>query len=178
LDRRVSPHFVLGQFVTALDGPYPKYIVLRERLLLKLEAIMERLDEQGFETESLGILKGYISPAYNALIGGLPDSRHMYGGAATMIVDRDGDGRMDDLDGNGLFNDRDGQVLFDLVDDLFSEPGKEYLRGGLFLYRGDDVRHGSSVMVDARGFRKRWLNASEVPPLPDNLSAKHKRQFP
>ena len=35
----VSPHFVLGQFVTPLDKKFPKHIVLRERLLLKLESL-------------------------------------------------------------------------------------------------------------------------------------------
>ena len=177
LDIRVSPHFVLGQFVTVLDNDFPKYIVLRERLLLKLEAIMERLSERGIDTDSLAILKGYITPAYNAQIGGLPDSRHMYGGAATLIVDRDNDGRMDDLDNNGVLDNRDGQELFDLIDELYSEPGREHLRGGLYLYSGDATR-GPSVMLDARGFRKRWPNSSEVPPLPANLSAKHRRQFP
>lgn len=177
LDLRVSPHFVLGQFVTILDNNFPKYIVLRERLLLKLEAIMERLNERGIETESLGVINGYITPSYNAAINGPPDNRHMYGGAATIIVDRDNDGRMDDLDGNGLVDNRDGQELFDLIDELYSEPGREYLRGGLFLYRGDAQR-GPSVMVDARGFRVRWPNSSETPPLPDELQSKHRRQFP
>lgn len=177
LDIRVSPHFVLGQFVTVLDSNFPKHIVLRERLILKLEAIMERLAERGIETESLGIISAYITPAYNAAISGPSDNRHMYGGAATFIVDRDNDGRMDDLDGNGVLDNRDGEELFDLVDELYSEEGREYLRGGLFLYRGDAQR-GPSVMVDARGFRKRWPNSSEAPPLPEGLQSKHRRQFP
>ncbi len=174
IDTPVSPNFVLGQFVTETNGTLPKYIVLRERLLLKLEALLERLNERGIEAESLSVVSGYMTPIYNRSIGGGQHSRHIYGGAATVIVDRDGDGRMDDLDGNGVLDNRDGQFLFDLIDDLYSEPGKEYLRGGLFLYRGDA---GPSVMLDARGFRKRWPNEDEAPPLPDNLRAKHKRQF-
>ncbi len=174
IDTLVSPNFVLGQFVTETDGDFPRYIVLRERLLLKLEALLERLNELGVDAESLSVLSGYMTPAYNRSIGGGQHSRHIYGGAATVIVDRDADGRMDDLDGNGILDNRDGQFLFDLIDELYSEPGKEYLRGGLFLYRDDT---GPSVMLDARGFRKRWPNEDEAPPLPENLRAKHKRQF-
>ena len=170
----VSPNFVLGQFVTKSNGEYPKYLVLRERLLLKLEVLLERLNETGIEAESLSIVSAYMTPAYNRSIGGEQHSRHIYGGAATVIVDRDADGRMDDLDENGVLNNRDGQFLFDLIDDLYSEPGKEYLRGGLFLYSG---QNGPSVMLDARGFRKRWPNESEAPPLPENLRGKHKRNF-
>ena len=170
----VSPNFVLGQFVTELDSEFPKYIVLRERLLLKLEALLERLNERGIAAESLSVLSGYMTPDYNRSLGGNPHSRHIYGGAATIIVDRDADGRMDDLDGNGVLDNRDGQFLFDLIDELYSEQGKEYLRGGLFLYRGDA---GPAVMLDARGFRKRWANEAEAPPIPENLRAKHKREF-
>lgn len=170
----VSPNFVLGQFITDTTGGYPKYLVLRERLLLKLEALLERLNERGINAESLSVLAAYMTPAYNRGIGGGQHSRHIYGGAATVIVDRDADGRMDDLDGNGVVDNRDGRVLFDLIDELYSEPGKEYLRGGLFLY---NTEIGPSVMLDARGFRKRWPNESEAPPIPENLRAKHKRQF-
>lgn len=174
IDTPVSPNFVLGQFLTESGGEYPSYIVLRERLLLKLEALLERLNERGIAAESLSVLAAYMTPAYNSSLGGSPHSRHIYGGAATIIVDRDADGRMDDLDGNGVLDNRDGQFLFDLIDELYSEPGREYLRGGLFLYRGDA---GPAVMIDARGFRKRWTNEAEAPPIPDNLRPKHKREF-
>lgn len=170
----VSPNFVLGQFVTDTTRGYPKYLVLRERLLLKLEALLERLNDRGIDAESLSVLSAYMTPSYNQSIGGGQHSRHIYGGAAAVIVDRDADGRMDDLDGNGVVDNRDGRMLFDLIDELYSESGKEYLRGGLFLY---NTEAGPSVMLDARGFRKRWANESEAPPLPENLRAKHKRQF-
>lgn len=174
IDTPVSPNFVLGQFITEMDSELPKYIVLRERLLLKLEALLERLNARDIDAESLSVVSAYMTPAYNRSIGGGQHSRHIYGGAATVIVDRDADGRMDDLDGNGILDDRDGQFLFDLIDELYSEPGKEYLRGGLFLYRTDS---GPAVMLDARGFRKRWPNEDEAPPIPENLRGKHKRQF-
>ncbi|MDA1370338.1 MAG: D-Ala-D-Ala carboxypeptidase family metallohydrolase [Proteobacteria bacterium] len=176
VDTPVSPNFVLGQFITSLDSSFPKYIVLRERLLLKLEALLERLNEQGIEAESLAVIAGYMTPDFNRSIGGQTHSRHIYGGAASVIIDRDADGKMDDLDGNGVIDTRDGGVLFDIIDELYSEPGKEFLRGGLFLYSASGDR-GPAVLLDARGFRMRWPNASDVPPLPENLRPKHKRQF-
>lgn len=161
----VSPHFVLGQFVSQENDSFPKYIVLRERLLLKLEVLAESLNEQGFDADSLAIVSGYLSPAYNASIRGPEHSRHIYGGAATLIIDSDGDGAMDDLNGDGNINQQDGQLLFDLIDELYSEPGKQYLQGGLYLYTNASDR-GPMVMIDARGFRKRWGAEEVVPPVP------------
>ncbi len=172
----VSPHFVLGQFVTPFDNKFPKYIVLRERLLLKLETLVERLNDLGYSAESLSIIAGYMTPAYNASIGQPEYSRHIYGGAATVIIDADADGRMDDLDKNGSIDDADVTILFNIIDDLYSEAGKEYLRGGLFLYTST-ISSGPYIMLDARGYRKRWSSETPLPTLPDNLHPKHKRQF-
>lgn len=172
----LSPNFKLGQFVEQQDGRYPKYVVLRERLLLKLEAFLEYLNEVEISAESLSVVRGYITPVVNQRLGGMRDSRHIYGGAATFIVDNDNDGRMDDIDRNGTLNRADGVALFDLADELFYRPGKEYLKGGLYLY--DDASLNTTLlMMDARGFRKRWENDSDVPELPESLRPKHKRQF-
>lgn len=172
----VSPNFKLGQFVEQQNGQFPKYIVLRERLLLKLEAFLEYLNEVGVEAESFSVVRGYITPAENRSLGGNRDSRHIYGGAATFIVDNDNDGRMDDIDNSGALSRADGVVLFDLADELFSRPGKEYLKGGLYLYDDTSV-NTTLLMMDARGFRRRWENDSEVPELPESLRPKHKREF-
>src|SRR5215831_4265577 len=45
-DTRVAPHFTLKQFVCKEDTSktFPKYVVLQERLPLKLEAVLERLN--------------------------------------------------------------------------------------------------------------------------------------
>jgi len=177
LATRVSPHFVLGQFVTPLDDKFPRYIVLRERLLLKLEALVERLNEKGYPAQSLSIIAGYMTPAYNATIGGYEYSRHIYGGAAAIILDRDRNGRMDDIDGNGSLDDNDGQVLFNLIDTLYQEPGKSYLRGGLYYYRAGAGRR-AYILLDARGYRKRWSDATEAPsPLPESLKPKDEQMF-
>ncbi len=184
LSTPVSPHFVLGQFVSQTNKRFPKYIVLRERLILKLEAMLERFNERGIETESLAIVAGYLSPAYNAATGRDRYSRHIYGGAALFIVDRQpADGIMDDLNGNGVIDDADAQVLYKITDELFTEEGKSYLRGGLFVY-STQYKGGPYLMVDARGYRKRWKGDNDLFPAldkvqnkMDELRAKHRREF-
>lgn len=89
MELRLSPHFVLGQFVSDRSSVFPKYLVLRERLLLKLEALLERTNQRGYAAESFAILSGYRTPVMNTQMGGAEYSRHMYGGAASIIIDRD-----------------------------------------------------------------------------------------
>ena len=152
----VSPHFVLGQFINLNGNQFPQYLVLRERLILKLEALLERINDRGISAESFGILTGYLTPTVNAATGRDQYSRHIYGGAAVLIVDSNPeDNMMDDLNNDNAVNDRDGRLIFDIADELYQEPDKSYLRGGLFLYVGLQ-KHGPAIMVDARGFRKRW----------------------
>jgi hypothetical protein len=161
----VSPHFVLGQFISPDQrNKFPKYMVLRERLILKLEAVLESLNARGYETGSLGIVAGYLTPAYNSTTGRSEYSRHIYGGAAIFIVDRDpADGMMDDLNDDGEVNDDDARIVFDLTDELFQEPDKSYLRGGLFLIR-KTAGHGPMIMIDSRGYRKRWSSDADLFP--------------
>ena len=173
----VSPHFVLGQFVSDRTETYPKYIVLRERLLLKLEALLERLNETQ-RVESFAILSAYRTPARNASVGGSPYSRHMYGGAAAIIVDRDPvDGVMDDLDGDGTISRSDAGVLLAIADALFREAGLTYLQGGLATYAPTASR-GPYLHVDVRGQRARWPTDNDRQRLRNGKAARHKRDFP
>ena len=56
---RLSPHFTLGQFVCKQAGGYPKYVVLRERLLLKLERLLEAVNAKGHAAETFHVMSGY-----------------------------------------------------------------------------------------------------------------------
>lgn len=119
----VSPHFVLGQFVSDRSDAFPKYIVLRERLLLKLEALLERVNRT-HRADSFSILSAYRTPVRNEAVRGAAYSRHIYGGAAAIIVDRaPADGIMDDLDGDGAITKGDADLLFEIADSLFRETG-------------------------------------------------------
>ncbi len=177
LNLPVSPHFVLGQFVSDTSEGYPKYIVLRERLLLKLEALLERLNAE-YRAESFGIMSAYRTPLLNQQAKGAQYSRHIYGGAAAIIVDRDpADGRMDDLNADGRISIADAQHLFAIADELFGEPEYRYLRGGLAVYPSN-VPHGPYLHVDARGVRARWRGDTDIQELGPNTRSRHRRDFP
>jgi peptidase M15-like protein len=148
----VSPHLRLGQFVSKQAGGYPKYLVIRERLLLKLELLLEEARRAGMRLTTFRIMSGYRTPSYNRVIGNETRySRHVYGDAADIYVDEDGNGIMDDLDGDGRVTLDDARALAGLVDSL-SGPS---LEGGIGLYDATPA-HGPFVHVDTRGRRARW----------------------
>jgi len=62
LDTPVSPHFRLGQFLCKQSGGYPKYLVLREALLLKLERLLEEVNERGHRCDTLHVMSGFRTP--------------------------------------------------------------------------------------------------------------------
>ena len=155
-DMKVSPHFRLGQFVCKQNGGYPKYIVLRELLLLKLELLLERVNQAGYSYSTFHVMSGYRTPSYNKAIGNVKYSRHQWGGAADIFVDEHpADGMMDDLNRDGHSDWRDAEVIYELIDDMYGSEPYERFVGGLARYR-KTADHGPFVHVDVRGFRARW----------------------
>lgn len=155
LETRVSPHFTLGQFLCKQASPFPKYMALREQLLLKLEVLLEAVNDRGFRTDSFFVMSGFRTPAYNTSLGNVRYSRHQWGGAADIFIDESPrDGVMDDLNRDGRIDAADADVLYDLFDGLARRRGYD-LVGGLGRY-GSTPNHGPFVHVDARGFRARW----------------------
>jgi hypothetical protein len=153
---QLSPHFQLWQFPAKQAGGPPKYLVLRERLLLKLELLLERLNAEGRNAETFTIMSGYRTPSYNAALGNVEYSRHVYGGAADIFVDSaPRDGIMDDLNRDGVTDYRDAQWLYRLANGLFSAGENRAMLGGLGVYRSTSA-HGPFLHVDARGTRARW----------------------
>jgi len=152
----ISPHFQLKQFLCKQNGNFPKFVVLRERLLTKLEIVLERVNEAGYHCETFYVMSGYRTPYYNEVIKDVRYSRHIYGGAADIFIDVDPeDGIMDDLNKDGKINYHDADVLYDIIDDMYGKPWYEFYVGGLGKY-GCTECHGPFVHIDARGFRARW----------------------
>jgi hypothetical protein len=155
-DLPVSPHFKLGQFLCKQAGGWPKYLALRERILVKLEAVVDRLNERGMDGDAVTIMSAYRTPYYNRLIGNRTRySRHLYGGAVDIYIDSDGDDWMDDLNGDGRIDKRDARVVYDVIRNLASEPGFGHLAGGLAIY-GSTADRGPFVHMDVRGKKARW----------------------
>jgi hypothetical protein len=152
----VAPHFRLSQFLCKQGGGYPRYVVLKGKLLLKLELILEKVNERGYPCTSFHIMSGYRTPYYNRLIGNVKYSRHIYGGAADIFIDEDPrDDMMDDLNRDGKIDYRDAAVLYGIIDAMYGRSWYEPFVGGLARYR-KTASHGPFVHVDVRGFHARW----------------------
>ncbi|WP_440997816.1 D-Ala-D-Ala carboxypeptidase family metallohydrolase [Arhodomonas sp. SL1] len=155
-DVRVSPHFRLGQFVSKQGGGDPRYVVLRPRLLLLLEAIVEELHAQGQPVETLTVMSGFRTPWYNERIGNVEYSRHVWGGAADIFIDEvPPHGRMDDLNGDGVSDADDARWLAALVERVQRRSRPQRFVGGIGIY-GPRSHRGAFVHVDVRGFEARW----------------------
>lgn len=151
----VSPHFRLKQFLCKQEGDYPKFIILQEKLLQKLEFVFENLAGNGIVCTTLTVMSGFRTPQYNRALGNSAYSRHCWGGAADIFVDHDNDGMMDDLNQDGRCDEGDAKQLYDWIDAWSHEPVFATLLGGLARYRRTHS-HGPFVHVDVRGHAVSW----------------------
>jgi hypothetical protein len=155
-DIMVSPHFTLKQFVCNQDGGFPKYVVLRERLVLKLEHILEEVNKHGYRCDTFHIMSGYRTPYYNELLGNVKHSMHLWGGAADIFIDETPrDGMMDDLNKDGRIDWRDAHILYNIIGNMYGRKSYKPFVGGLARYE-KTACHGPFVHVDVRGKRARW----------------------
>jgi len=157
IDTPISPRLRLGQFLCKQESAFPKYVVLDERLPGKLEALLDAIRAAGTPAQTLTVMSGYRTPAYNRALGNATSfSRHLWGAAADVFVDESPrDGRMDDLDGNGVVDVRDSEHLFALADALDRDPGEDWFVGGAGYYPATGS-HGPWVHVDVRTHAARW----------------------
>lgn len=152
----VSPNFTLGEFVSKQASSYPKYLVLRSSLLLKLENILASLNQAGHMTDDFVIMSGYRTPFYNRAIGNVQYSRHAWGGAADFYIDEaPADGIMDDLNKDGRVDRDDARWLASFINDMSQRGAFGPRIGGIGVY-GSTSAHGPFVHVDVRGTRARW----------------------
>jgi hypothetical protein len=156
-DTKVSPHFALKQFLCKEDTSksFPKYVVLKERLPLKLEAVLERVNQLGFKVETLHVLSAYRTPFYNRAIGDVKYSMHQWGSAADIYIDPLKNDRMDDLNHDGRIDIGDSKYLYDEIERLLVEPGHKNFQGGMGYYPATSA-HPPFVHVDVRGTAVRW----------------------
>jgi len=157
-DLPLSTRFRVRDFLTKDQfNVWPKVLVIQLPLLDKLELIAEELEAVG-QPSALRVMSGFRTPQYNARGvgprgGRARDSRHMYGDAADIFVDADGDGRMDDLDRDGRVTERDARWLAAVAARV--EARYPVMMGGIGVYRATAV-HGPFVHVDTRGTPARW----------------------
>lgn len=73
-DLYISEHFRLRDFLTH-DQPnvWPKYLVLREALVDKLELVIAELERSGVHVQHMTVMSGFRTPWYNATGATPPD---------------------------------------------------------------------------------------------------------
>jgi hypothetical protein len=157
-DTRVSEHFRLRDFVSHdQKDVWPKYVVLREPLLDKLELVIEDLNDHGVNAEGMRIRSGFRTPAHNQAVrgeGSARDSRHQFGDAADVFIDAEGNGKMSDLNADKKVNFADVKLILDAVERVESRYPELVGGTGLYAYSG---RSGPFAHIDVRGTRARWV---------------------
>jgi len=157
LDLAITRHLKLRDFVTHDDQVdiWPKYVALNPRLLDKLELVFSELQVQrgivntdGQEQEDnmeLDVHSGFRTPSHNRGVRrAARDSRHQYGDAADIVVDANGNGRID------LGDQRLVVAAVEAVERKHPD-----LIGGMGVY--NSARYNTPyVHIDTRGHRSRW----------------------
>jgi hypothetical protein len=156
-DTKVSPHFTLKQFLCkqGAAGAFPKYVVLKERLPLVLEAVLARVNELGVKVDTLNVMSAYRTPYYNHAIGDVKYSMHQWGSAADVYVDPQKKNRMEDLNRDRSVDIQDAKFLYDEIERMLSTKEHRRLDGGLGYYPATSA-HPPFVHVDVRGTAARW----------------------
>ena len=154
----ISEHFRLRDFLTKDQARvWPKYLVLREPLVDKLELVLAELRAMGVRANRLRVMSGFRTPQYNAqgvgAGGRASDSRHQYGDAADVYVVNGDREWMSDLNGDGRVDTKDARVLAAAAERV--EQRHPDLVGGIGVYTATSA-HGPFVHIDVRGKRARW----------------------
>ena len=160
-DTKVSEHFRLRDFLTHDQAAvWPKFLVLEMRNVDKLELVLSDLQRRGVNVSGVRVMSGFRTPQYNkggGNTGGRAElSRHMYGDAADIFIDSNGDGVMDDLNRDGRSNIGDARVVSQSVDRV--EAAHPELIGGAGVYPAASG-HGPFIHIDTRGYRARWIGS-------------------
>jgi uncharacterized protein YcbK (DUF882 family) len=159
----LSEHFRLRDFFPHdQQSVWPKYIVVKMKLVDKLELVLDDLRAHGIRTDGVRVMSGFRTPQYNAG-GGDPRgraalSRHMYGDAADIFIDNDRNGSMDDLNHDGRVNIGDARVILAAVNRV--EAAHPSLIGGVGVYAGTSA-HGPFTHIDTRGYPARWIGTGD-----------------
>jgi len=160
-DTPLSSHFRLRDFLTHdQQQAWPRYVALEERLIDKLELVLRELRDRGIDEGRVVVLSGFRAPYYNDLRideGAARASRHQFGDAADLIIDANGDGRMDDLNRDRRSDMRD----LDAIGSAVAAVERRYpeLVGGLGTYAAMGPS-GPFAHIDVRGTSARWERAS------------------
>lgn len=149
LDLPLTKHLKVRDFVTHdRQTIWPRYVAVDPRVLDKIELVLRELARRRGEESAqfaLEVHSGFRTPLHNSSVeGSARDSRHLYGDAADVAIDADGDGQLT------LFDAYRVEQAVDWVERAHPE-----FAGGLGVY--SSRRYATPYChIDARGERKRW----------------------
>jgi uncharacterized protein YcbK (DUF882 family) len=149
MDLPLTRHLKVRDFITHdSQTRWPRYAAIDARVLDKVELVLRELSRRRGEDEidfSMQVHSGFRTPLHNASVeGSARDSRHLYGDAADVAIDADGDGKMTIFDAYRV------EQAVDWVERTHPD-----LAGGLGVY--SSRRFATPYChIDARGVRKRW----------------------
>ena len=149
LDMPITRHLKLRDFITHDSQTiWPRYVAIDPRVLDKIELVLGELARRRGDKSiafKVNVHSGFRTPLHNSGVeGAARDSRHLYGDAADVAIDADGDGRLT------LFDSYRVESAVDFIEQQHPE-----LAGGLGVY--SSRRYASPYChIDARGERKRW----------------------
>lgn len=154
-DTLLTPHFKLSQFLCKQKSGYPKFLIIKENLLLLLEDLLARVRQEGYDIDTFGFISGYRTPFYNKKLRNVRYSRHVYGDAADIYIDSNINGKMDDLNRDGKVNISDVRIFYNIAVDLKKSQLANSYTGGIGLYKKTS-HHDGFIHVDTRGYPARW----------------------
>lgn len=148
-DLPLSTHLRLSHFLTHdAQTRWPRYVAIDPRVVDKIELVLQELARRRGNDALLfdvRVHSGFRTPLHNAGVeGSARDSRHMYGDAADVAIDADGDGRFT------IFDAYQVERAVEWIEQRTPE-----LAGGMGVYSSPKWPT-PYVHIDARGERKRW----------------------
>ncbi len=146
---KLSTHLKVKHFLTHdAQTRWPRYTAIDPRVVDKIELVLQELARRRGDDQivfDVRVHSGYRTPSHNAGVeGSARDSRHMYGDAADVAIDADGDGKFT------IFDAYQVERAVEWIEGTTPE-----LAGGMGVY--SSPRWPTPyVHIDARGERKRW----------------------
>ena len=154
----ITENYKLGDFLpSGYSGKWPRYVLVDEKLALKLEILTSEFRSLGLLDSRMKFLSAFRPPARNRKAGQARYSQHQYGRAVDIYIDDGSNGRMDDLNHDGNIDLLDALVMYRVVDAMEKDGRLKGLEGGLGAYPGTG-NHGPFIHMDVRIYSVRWIN--------------------
>lgn len=153
---KISPNYTIEEFRSKpITEKFPVYIMLDEKIIHKVEGMIENYRREHIYIEKFVIMSAYRTPVHNNKLGNGKLSRHVFGDAVDIFVDENHDGKMDDINNDGVIDAKDIKMLYDIAAKMDDSEKYSMFSGGLSMYESNRIV-GQFLHVDSRGSKIRW----------------------